>query len=217
MADAIRDAYDDRAQEYTLLNLGELERVPFDRERLDAFADLVGPVTGPVADVGCGPGHIVDHLAKRGVTATGYDLSPAMIGEARRRFPASRFEVGDLGALDLADGSLAGLVARYSLIHLAPARLARVFDEWARVLAPNAPVLVAFFAASSRETHGAPFDHAVATAYALWPEAVEAQLASAGFDRFEVAMRAPFEGERHLDHATVLARRVGASPERTFA
>ena len=139
--------------------------------------------------------------------AIGYDISPAMIAEARRAFPASRFEVGDLMSLDVADGSLSGIVARYSLIHLAPGRLRDVFGEWFRALAPGAPVLVSFFAADSAATHGLPFDHAVATARALCPETVAAEMQTVGFERFEVTTRKPLYGERALDHATILARR----------
>ena len=50
---------------------------------------------GPVADVGCGPGHVTAHLNKLGVDAFGIDLSPAMLDLARRDHPGLRFEVGD--------------------------------------------------------------------------------------------------------------------------
>jgi len=203
----VRDAYDARAREYADFALGDLDRVPFDREWLGAFARRVAPGTGVVADVGCGPGHVVDHLAALGVAAIGYDLSPAMIGEARRAFPRSSFQVGDLTALDVTDASLAGLVARYSLIHLSPARLSGVFAEWFRVLGPRAPVLVSFFASSSPATHGRRFDHAVATAHELFPETIVEEMRGVGFEDFEGSTRKPLIGERPLDHATILARR----------
>ncbi|NNL65211.1 MAG: methyltransferase domain-containing protein [Myxococcales bacterium] len=207
MTDAVRDAYDARAEEYTNLFLDDLDRVPLDREWLGAFARLVSPGAGVVADLGCGPGHVADRLAALGVDAVGYDLSPAMIDEARRAFPGSKFQVGDLTSLDAADSSLAGIVARYSLIHLAPARLGDVFAGWFRVLAPRAPVLVSFFAASSSARHGRPFDHAVVTAHELFPTTVVAQMQSVGFESFESSTRKPLAGERPLDHATILARR----------
>jgi trans-aconitate methyltransferase len=40
---------------------------------------------GPVADVGCGPGNVTAHLHTLGLTAFGVDLSPEMVGLARRR------------------------------------------------------------------------------------------------------------------------------------
>ncbi len=207
MTDAVRDSYDARAKEYADLFLDHLDRVPADRESLGAFARLVSPGAGVVADVGCGPGNVVHHLAELGVEAIGYDVSPAMIDEARRAFPDSTFHVGDLTCLDLADSSLAGIVARYSLIHMAPTRLGDAFREWFRVLEPRAPVLVSFFASNSSANHGLPFDHAVATAHELFPETLVAEMQAVGFDSFEVSTRKPMDDERPLDHGTILARR----------
>jgi ubiquinone/menaquinone biosynthesis C-methylase UbiE len=209
MTDAVRDSYDARAKEYANLFLDHLDRVPVDREWLEAFARLASTGAGVVADVGCGPGYIVNHLADLGVKAVGYDISPAMIDEAERAFPGSKFQVGDLTSLDIADSSLAGIVARYSLIHMSPAQLADAFGEWFRVLRPRAPVLVSFFASNSPVTHGLPFDHAVVTAHELFPETVVAEMETVGFDSFEVSTRKPLDGERPLDHGTILARRGG--------
>lgn len=207
MTDAVRDCYDARAKEYADRFLDHLDRVPFDREWLGVFAKLVSPGAGVVADVGCGPGNVVNHLAELGVKAIGYDISPAMIEEAQRAFPGSTFHVGDLTSLDIADSSLAGIIARYSLIHVTPARLSDVFGEWFRVLEPRAPVLVSFFASNSAVTHGLSFDHAVVTAHALFPETVAATMQAVGFNSFEVSTRKPLAGERPLDHGTILARR----------
>ncbi|HIG69946.1 MAG TPA: class I SAM-dependent methyltransferase [Myxococcales bacterium] len=125
-----------------------------------------------VADVGCGRGHIFNHLAELGVKAIGYDISPAMIDEALRAFPGSKFEVGDLGSLDIADSSLAGVVALYSLIHLASAQLTDVFGESFRVLKPRALARVSFFGSRTLVTYGLRFDHAVVPVHELFPEAV---------------------------------------------
>jgi len=207
MTDAVRDSYDARAKECANLFLDDLDRVPLDREWLGAFARLASPGAGVVADVGCGPGHVVDYLAEMGVNAIGYDISPTMIDEAQRAFPGSTFQVEDLRSLDIADSSLAGIVARYSLIHFPPADLIDIFAELHRVLEPLAPVLVSFFASSSSADHGLPFDHAVVTAYELFPETVVAEMQAVGFDGFDVSTRKPLDGERPLDHGTILARR----------
>jgi hypothetical protein len=49
--------------------------------------------------------------ADRGVEACGIDLSPEMVAAACRLNPAIPFSVGTMLALDLDDGSLAGIVA----------------------------------------------------------------------------------------------------------
>src|SRR5262249_36982230 len=60
-----------------------------------------------VLDVGCGVGRWSRHLAARGASVTGIDLSPTMITEARRRTRAApqlrgecRFLVQDLAHLE---------------------------------------------------------------------------------------------------------------------
>ncbi|MDP9072119.1 MAG: class I SAM-dependent methyltransferase [Actinomycetota bacterium] len=42
-------------------------------------------VDAPVIDVGCGPGRLLESLARRGVPAMGVDSSPAAVALARRR------------------------------------------------------------------------------------------------------------------------------------
>jgi trans-aconitate methyltransferase len=73
---------------------------------------------GPVAGVGCGPGHVTAHLHELGVDAFGIDLSPVMVEVARRDHPGLRFGVGSMTDLNLADASVAGLLAWWSLIHV---------------------------------------------------------------------------------------------------
>jgi SAM-dependent methyltransferase len=47
--------------------------------------DLLAGVTGPVLDVGCGPGRLVVGLARRGTVALGIDPAPGAVEIARRR------------------------------------------------------------------------------------------------------------------------------------
>ena len=76
-----------------------------------------------------------------------------------------------------------------------------------RVLQPGAPVLLSFFASSSAEAHGSPFDHAVVTAYELFPATIARQLRDAGFAEVEFGVCDPPAGARPLDQGTVLARK----------
>lgn len=79
-----------------------------------------------VADLGCGPSRVVNHLFELGLAVVGCDLSPGQISQAWSAFPDLRFHVGDLAALDVADFSLGGIVTRYLLIHMLPSRLGDV-------------------------------------------------------------------------------------------
>jgi SAM-dependent methyltransferase len=51
----------------------------------DAEQQLLAMVKGPVLDIGCGPGRIVQRLAIRGVVALGVDPAPGAVSLARRR------------------------------------------------------------------------------------------------------------------------------------
>ncbi len=205
MTDEVRDCYDAMAELYTSLNLHALDQDTNALGWLAAFAKLAAAQDGVVVDLGCGPGHIVDHLTKLGLSVVGYDLSPGQIVEAQKAFPDLLFHVGDLTALDLADSSVGGIVSRYSLIHLLPSRLGSVFEQWMRVLEPGAPVLVSFFGSLSAQAHGTPFDHKVVTAYELFPATIARQMSDAGFADIEIGTLPPPEGGRPFDQGTVLA------------
>src|SRR5881398_1355647 len=113
-----RTSYDTVAVSYADQLREALAGAPYLRAALALFADLVHAAGGgPVADVGCGPGHVTAHLHELGVDVFGIDLSPAMIALARREHPGLRFEVGSMTDLDLADATVAALLAFWSLIH----------------------------------------------------------------------------------------------------
>ncbi|MEM7325822.1 MAG: class I SAM-dependent methyltransferase [Actinomycetota bacterium] len=205
MTDPVRAAYDTMAERYAALFLHELDRDSQTLEALAAFAEAAAGQTGPVMDLGCGPGGAVDHLRQRGLSVFGVDASPGQIAQARMAFPERHFAVGDLTALGVPDASLGGIVAKYSIIHLPPADLPAVFGEWHRALAPGAPVLVSFFGSRSGDNHGRPFDHRVITAYELFPDTVADLLRGAGFRTVRVEASPIPEGGRPFDHTTVLA------------
>jgi SAM-dependent methyltransferase len=112
----LRDSYDTVARAYDAQLAGELDHKPLDRALLTAFLELAGP--GPVADVGCGPGHVTRFLAARHPGVLGLDLSPAMVAIARERAPGLPFAVASMLALPVPDGAWGGAVALYSTTHL---------------------------------------------------------------------------------------------------
>jgi len=140
-----RTSYDTVAVSYADQLRDALAGEPYLRAALALFADMVHAVGGgPVADVGCGPGHVTAHLHELGVDAFGIDLSPVMIDVARRDHPHLRFEVGSMTDLDLADASVAGLLAFWSLIHVPDDAIPTVFGQFRRALRPGGPLLLGF-------------------------------------------------------------------------
>ena len=59
--------------------------------------DLLDPKPGEtILDAGCGTAHLTQKIAERGARVRGIDASPAMITEARLRFPTLDLEVMDI-------------------------------------------------------------------------------------------------------------------------
>lgn len=209
---ATRAAYDTVAVDYAERFSGELAAEPLDRALLAAFAELVRAAgAGPVADIGCGPGHVTAHLHSLGLTALGVDLSPAMVALARQAHPGLRFDEGSMTALELADGALGGIVALYSTIHLPPQQLPEAFAEFRRVLAPGGHLLIAFQAGDEclhlTEAFGRPVS---VDAYRRSPDHVAGLLSQAGLIVTARLLREPEQAEK-VRRAYLMARRPGES------
>jgi SAM-dependent methyltransferase len=143
--DDTRVSYDTVADSYADQTRHLMDETPEERQVLMLFAEMVrAQGGGTVADVGCGPGRITAELRQLGVDAFGIDLSPGMIEVARRDHPGARFDVGSMTDLALADASISGLVAWYSLIHIPDDEIGSVLAGFHRVLRPGAPLLIGF-------------------------------------------------------------------------
>ncbi len=202
---ATRDGYDAIAEAYVQRYRNYLAHKPFDVAMLDVFAGLA---RGTVADVGSGPGEVSAHFAARGVAVTGIDLSPRMVELARAAFPELRFEVGSMTALPYADGSRGGLVAWYSTIHVPDTELPAVFAEFARVLAPGAPLLLAFQVGDTARVYTEAFGAAVSLTFIRrQPESVAALLPPAGFALTAQLVRAA-DGDEPTAQAFLVAVRA---------
>jgi SAM-dependent methyltransferase len=140
-----RTSYDTVAADYTDLLRGAVPADPYLWAALSLFAQQVRAAGGgPVADVGCGPGHVTADLRGLGVDAFGVDLSPAMITQARREHPGVRFDVGSMTELALPDDSVTGLLAWWSLIHVPEDTIPLVLKHFRHALRPGGRLLVGF-------------------------------------------------------------------------
>lgn len=116
-----------------------------------AIAGLVGSglIEGRVLDAGCGTGEHALLAAGLGLAATGVDIVPAAVSQARakatQRGLGVRFEVGDV--LDLAWlGESYDTVIDSGMFHtLHPSDVARYVAELASVTAPDAHCIVLSF------------------------------------------------------------------------
>ncbi|NUR62962.1 MAG: class I SAM-dependent methyltransferase [Catenulispora sp.] len=189
--EVIQESYNGVAEVYAAQFSGSLSKFPLERGVYVAFAELAKEVGGPVADVGCGPGYVTAHLASLGLDVFGVDLSPGMLEQARKAYPELRFEEGSMMALDIADGALAAVVARYSIIHLVPEDVPGVLAEFRRVLAPGGHLFINFPASDDASHPTQSYDHKVVTAYRWWPDHFSALLAEAGLEELARLIEQP--------------------------
>jgi len=208
-----RRAYDAVAEPYTAWagpDISAATEAAVDRALLGALVDLlVGGPAGPVADLGCGPGRVAALMAGHGLTALGLDLSPGMVAQAGEAHPGLPVLAGSLRALPFADGALAGAVCWYSIIHTPPEGLAAVAAELARVLRPDAHLLVAFQAGDGGRRHRAEaFGRPISLdSFRHEPDLVAEVLAGAGLLVHTRVVRDPGLDHESSPQAFLLARR----------
>lgn len=198
MEEPVRQAYGAMAAQYVRL-FGTTTEVHPDDLALITTHLSIGP--GTVLDVGCGPGHLTEHLRSLGVDTSGIDLVPEFIDHAIATYPDGRYQLGSMHQLPFADGAFDAILAWYSLIHLLPNDLDAVLTELLRVIAPAGTFVTGFFDGDMVEA----FNHKVVTAH-YWPvDEFSARLQRAGFTETQRLLRPgdPTLGRR--SHAAIVA------------
>jgi SAM-dependent methyltransferase len=193
----VRRAYGALAGDYIEL----IDRTPAHPDDLGLIERHLSIRPGAVLDVGCGPGHLTAHLRSLGVEAAGLDLVPEFIDHARATYPGGRYELASMQRLPVPDGSVAGILAWYSLIHLPPADLDSVLVELRRAMSPGGTLVVGLVGGDEIEA----FDHTVTTAY-YWPaDAFSERLAQAGFTEVERQQRPGVPEPGRRPHTAIAA------------
>jgi uncharacterized protein len=208
----VRASYDAVAPAYADHLVDELlDQQPFEcwlLDRVAAHAD-----GGPVVEAGCGPGHVTAYLAEAGADATGIDLSPGMVAEARKRFPDGDYQVGDLRKLmrPLSATGWSAVLAWYSLIHLAASELPDALGALSRPLAPGGWLVVALHAGSEVRHLDEWFDTEVDLDFVLHDRTeVVAQVEAAGLTHIEWYERGPITARGETTQRLYVAGRKPA-------
>jgi SAM-dependent methyltransferase len=169
------------------------------REKLRGYAGFFQ--SGPVVDIGCGRGEMIELLGEEGIEAYGIDSNSAMVQLCRTKslkvFEADLFE--HLGELESA--SLGGVIANQVIEHLSPdevlqlLRLAfRALNEGGRIVleTPNPTSLFALSQNWVRDpTH----------VWAVHPDTLRFMASLAGFNIREVRFGSPVQPEDRLEVA----------------
>jgi SAM-dependent methyltransferase len=175
----------------------ELVGKPLDRALLAALVEQTRTF-GPVADLGCGPGHVSAHLAGLGAAVVGIDLSPGMVAIAKRRAPTLEFRIGDLRELPIGDGECGGIAALYCLIHLSRADRAEAYREMHRILTPGGRALIAFHIGDEVVHPGDLWGIPIGLGFrSLQVDDVADGLTGAGLTIEARVERLPYEGAEH--------------------
>lgn len=212
-ADA-RQVYDSVADDYMAFvgtELSDKTEDAVDRSILGAFVELATSLGThrPIADLGCGPGRVAAVLQRSGLETIGIDVSPRLARLALNAHPTIAFAAGRISALPLADRCLDGGVSWYSIIYTPPQHLDRVFEEIARVVAPDGLLLLGYQAGPAQPVHrsdafGSGFP---LTSFRHEPDHVGAVLEASEFSIHSTTIRPPALAHEDCPQAFTIARR----------
>lgn len=203
-------AYDAIADSYAADPSSEV-RHPFETWLLDEVPGLAEDF--PVADLGCGPGHVTARLAEAGAQVVGFDPSPAMVAAARAAHPEVEFQQASLAQFLRPRTAEAWgvVVAWYSLIHLAASELPDALATLARTVRIGGWVLVALHAGEGVVHADEWLGHEVDLDVVLHDRRqVVAAAEAAGLtvlESYERGALRPPHGSERFDRLYVLARR----------
>ncbi len=156
--DRIRASYDTVAERYAAELADEIATRPFERGMLLAYSELVrSNGLGIVGDVGCGPGHIANHLSSLGVRTVGIDISAEMITQAKTRFPDGEFRVASMFDLPVRSSGWSGAIVRYTTLHYNADERSRAFHELRRVIRQGGYISYSFYESAPDQPVGSVY------------------------------------------------------------
>jgi O-antigen chain-terminating methyltransferase len=113
--------------------------VPTIKERVRIYVEDLRAIGagGPVLDIGCGRGELLEELQAAGIEAYGVDLDPKTVEKGRARGLDIRLEDARTHLLSLEPGSLNALCAIHVVEHLDIDELIEVIELAARAIRPG--------------------------------------------------------------------------------
>jgi O-antigen chain-terminating methyltransferase len=116
--------------------------VPLIRERVRPYLDDLSGVPGPVLDLGCGRGELLEVLVGGGVEAYGIDVNPEHVERCRALGLDARLEDARTHLAGLGERSLGAVTAIQLVEHLAIDELIEIVELSARAIRPGGLVVL---------------------------------------------------------------------------
>jgi ubiquinone/menaquinone biosynthesis C-methylase UbiE len=190
----IENFYDTVAKEYAETFSGEHEKKPKDQEILHRFSQKIGD-RKPVWDFGCGPGQTTKYLKNLGIEISGLDLSEKIIEEARIIHPEIHFRKGNILELEFEDGSIAGVVAFYAIVHFTEKQVGIFLREVYRVLEPGGIFLFTYHIGEETIHVDEFLSKKIDIDFMFFTtDSISSCLRKSGFEEIEIIEREPYPG-----------------------
>lgn len=197
--EAVKNCYNQTADNYANAFFEELKGKPLDRLLLQRFVDQ-NKDKGVIADLGCGPGQTTLFLKNCGASdLLGIDLSEAMVKKAMMVCPPDiPFETGDMSQLKYPKEQFGGIIAFYAIVHFEIDELDRVFREIFRVLKKGGQFLFSFHAGTGMNTLEEFLDHKVNINFHYFDaDIVLDKLLNLGFQFEDCLVRYPYPDKEY--------------------
>ena len=118
--DEVRAAYDVIAEEY-LRRVTQANDATELRAQLDSYITMLKkrvPEGGKIVDLGCGAGLPITVALAETFDVAGVDFSIQQIELARKNVPGATFVQADMSEVSFPEGSIDGVTAFFSIIHV---------------------------------------------------------------------------------------------------
>jgi ubiquinone/menaquinone biosynthesis C-methylase UbiE len=142
---AITDYYNQLAPEYDTDRFGNTYGRFLHRQEAFFMRKLVTANAAPVLSLGCGTGRLME------MATHGADISPAMIAEAKKKYPGKQFTVCSAAQTAYENGYFSGTFSLHVLMHLPLETIEAILAEAHRITAPGGWLIVDFPNASRRK------------------------------------------------------------------
>lgn len=175
------------------------------------YLEIFRGAPGPILDIGCGRGEMLNLMRNEGLECRGAEIDPLMAKEAGSE-GAYVEQIDGIEALRKAvDGSLGGVFAAQVVEHLFPAELGQLLTLASQKIARGGRIVLETVNVSSPVAMSKSFYGDMDHKLPLHPEYLKLLVELAGFEQAEIHFLAPFGPEERVPDLPP-AKEIGLTP-----